>query len=339
MLQHYSSILPASAVPAFEAALENTFGATDITGITLLTGGLSAASVYQLEVGGQLYVLKLETPSAHTSSAAAAHLKLAADAGVAPPLLYQDTENGVSISRFIVNQPIRTVLTPDQLIQQLADRIKTIHAIPCHSPGNDLLKTIEQLIHQFQQAHMLSGAVFDECFRQFATIKASYPWYDGGKVFSHNDLNPGNTLCDGKKIWMIDWDVSSLNDRYVDLANVANFFVHTPAQEADFLNSYFGASASDYQKARFYVMRQVCRIIYAMLMFHLARQSKAADYQHSSDMEGITMQTFGALMGAGKISLSNYDGQLLFGKALINESVQQMRSARFETSLIQITCE
>jgi hypothetical protein len=83
-------------------------------------------------------------------------------------------------------------------------------------------------------------------------------------------------------------------------------------------------------------MRQVCRIIYAMLMFQLTAQGKPADYAHNQEMEGISLRDFGALMAAGKISLATYEGQLMFGKALLNEAVAQMRVPRFITSLSQL---
>jgi hypothetical protein len=46
-------------------------------------------------------------------------------------------------------------------------------------------------------------------------------------------------------------------------------------------------------------------------------------------MEGIDLPAFGAMMAAGKLSFAEYDGQLMFGKALINTALVQMRSDRF----------
>jgi hypothetical protein len=39
--------------------------------------------------------------------------------------------------------------------------------------------------------------------------------------------------------------------------------------------------------------------------------------------------------GAGKLSLASYEGQLLFGKALINEALNNMLSPRFASSIGQ----
>ncbi|PWV47672.1 choline kinase family protein [Chitinophaga sp. S165] len=326
--------IPADLTAAVETALQRTFD-TDAVDIAPLAGGLSASPVFKVTADGKTYVLKLDR-SANKGASLAANLKLAADAGIAPPLYYQDTENGVSISGFIDNKPVRGVFGPEKLTSELAATIRAIHAIPHTDAGNDLLTTIDALIAGFRQSNMLSGPVFDECFGNFEAVKDKYPWNDAEKVFSHNDLNPSNVLSDGEKIWIIDWDVSYVNDRYIDLANAANFFLHTEAQEKLFLDTYFGRPANDYQTARFHVMRQVGRIIYSMLMLQLAAQSKPKDYVHDQEMEGITLRDFGAMMGTGQISLATYEGQLMYGKALLNEAVHQMRSPRFTASLALI---
>jgi len=324
-----SHLIPASQLAPVKAALLQVFGSAAVTDISLLAGGLSASPVYKIEVNNKQYVLKLALPSEN--------MMLVAAAGITPPVHYQDVTNSIYISDFIDNKPIRSVFPPDKLIIELAAVIKAIHAVPYQAVGKDLLETVDEMINSFRQADMLSGQIFDECFRQYETIKSKYPWKDTDKVFSHNDLNPGNILCDGERIWIIDWDAAFSNDRYIDLANVANFFVHTAEQEKAFLDTYFGCATDEYKTARFYIMRQVCRIIYAMLMFQLAAKNKPADYRHNQDMEGINMKDFGALMGAGKLSLATYDGQLMFGKALLNEAVHQMRSPRFTSSIEQIS--
>lgn len=317
-----------------EASLVKVFNTVDITDITLLTGGLSGSAVYKLLIGEGVYILKLTSPGDRVKEYSSP-LELAAAAGVAPKLYYYDQQQGISISAFINNQPLRDAFTPDQLVTNLATTIRTIHSIPFEGAGTDLFKTIDGLIHQFRESHAMSGPVFDECFRQYEILKAKYPIKDADRVFSHNDLNPGNILCDGERLLIIDWDVAALNNRYVDLANAANFFVHTEDQERAFLQVYFGYEADDYQMACFYAMRQLCRIIYSMLMFQLAMQGKPADYQHSQEMDGIDMKAFGALIGAGKLSLATYDGQLMFAKALLNTAVAQMRTPRFADTLAQ----
>ncbi len=331
MLLNDNSILKAVAV---ETALLKVFNINQVTEMILLAGGLSGSSVYKITIDDQSYLLKLD-PSGDISTAMPGALQLAASAGVAPHLYYRDKIQGVTISDFIDNKPIRDVFAPDKLISELALTIKAIHAIPFHNSGPNLFETVDRLINRFKQGKILHGPIVDECFYYYALIKNKYPCKDEDKVFSHNDLNPNNILCDGKKIWIIDWDAACLNDRYIDLANTANFFVHTEEQEKAYLGVYFNSDIDDYKMACVYIMRQLCRIVYAMLMFQLCQQGKPAGHLHDQEMEGIDLKTFGALMAAGKLTLADYEGQLTYGKALLNEAVYYMRTPRFKASLSQ----
>lgn len=327
------SLLPADQVPVVEKALHDAFGSSTVTAATPLAGGLSASAVYKIMVQDQSYVLKLDRPSAYSARTSFEHLVLASAAGIAPPVYYYDAAGGISISGYIEVRPVRDTWPPDQLAIQLAGTLKTIHGLPYTGIATDLQATIDTMISRFQQSGMLCGPVFSECFEQYEKIRSAYPWHDTGKVFSHNDLNPNNILCDGKRIWVIDWDVASLNDRYIDLANIANYFVHTPELQKAFLHAYFGHAADASQTACFHIMRPVCRIIYALLMFQLAAQGQPAGFAHHQDMEGFNLQTFGALMEKGQLSLATYEGQLFYGKVLLNEAVQQMRQPYFHEAL------
>src|SRR5262249_23319277 len=157
------------------------------------------------------------------------------------------------------------------------------------------------MINDFLAAKVLTGPVVEECFDFYAAIEQRYPWDDSDKVFSHNDINPGNLVCDGVRLWVIDWDGAFSNDRYVDLAAVANSFAQTEELELEFLQTYFGEGVDEYRRARLHVMRQVSRIIYSVLMVQVANRNKPAGHVLDQEMEGATLKAFGELMGAGKL--------------------------------------
>lgn len=324
--------IPSEQALIIEDILLQTLGTAELSAVQPLSGGLSGAQVFKLEIAAQPYILKLDKAAAAAGNSAN-HQQLAGKAGVAPEVLYQNIANGISLIRHIDNKPIRSLLSPEQVATQLARTIQTIHTIEAEVPGRELLPTVDGLISGFKARRLLSGPVFDAAFSHYESIKSSYPWQDQERVFSHNDLNPNNILFDGEKIWVIDWDAAFINDRYIDLATAANFFIHTEEQERLFLDTYFGRDASDYETARLYTMRQLSRIIYSVLLFQVAAGSKPADYQHSQEMEGITLQEFGMQMQKGTISLGSYDGQLMYAKALLNEALRNMQSPRFAASL------
>jgi len=285
------SILPADKAETVQNTLTQVFPGIAINEISILSGGLSGSLVYRVTAGNNTYTLKLNPP-ARQGSVLSDALTLASDAGVAPKLYYNDPGQGIVISAFIDSKPVRAVYSPDQLAIKLAEKIRATHAAVSNGKVTDIFATVDGLISWFKSTGKLTGPIFDECFGLYNQIKEKYPRESADGVFSHNDLNPGNILCDGKDIWIIDWDVASVNNRYIDLANTANYFVHTAEDENLFLETYFGKEPDEQQKACFYLMRPVCRIIYAVMMFQLAFQAKPADFSHDQQMEGMDMASF-----------------------------------------------
>lgn len=333
MTQQFQEVFPAERTAAIDAAIEKAFGGAKVDEVHLLAGGLSAAPVYKLTVNNRPYVMKLDHTQVPGPDGPSEKVALAAQAGIAPALLYRNMDAGITISAFVENKPIRSIFSGEALSRKLAEAVKKVHAIVYTVPGDDLKATIDHLLAGFRHTNVLSGDIPDECLRRYAEIRELYPWADTDQVFSHNDLNPSNILCDGQDIWIIDWNTAFVNDRYVDLAGIANFFIHMPDQEAVFLQAYFGDDLDDYKKARFYVMRQVSRIIYALIMLQLAAKAKPADYAHDQDVAGVFLKDVGPAIGAGKLSLATYEGQFMYGKALLHEAVQQMRTPRFAASM------
>ena len=75
----------------------------------------------------------------------------------------------------------------------------------------------------------------------------------------HNDLfKPDNMLFDGNRLWLVDWEAAFQNDRYADLAVVANMLVANESEEKIYLQEYFGQAPDEYQRARFYLMKTAC---------------------------------------------------------------------------------
>lgn len=322
-------LIPGSRLPALEAALLQAFGSDTIDGIEQLSGGLSGSGVYKLTIRHRPYVLKLDAPSAPGNPA----LALAASAGLAPRLCFRDIAAGITITDFIESSPVRTAFSPEKLVVELAKTIRSIHSLPCNVPGPDLQQTIAAMVDGFVQSKILAGPVVQECFAHYAAIAQKYPWHDPERVLSHNDLNPANLLSDGTRLWVVDWDAAFLNDRYVDLAAAANFFIHTQEQETQFLQVYFDGQVDEYKNARFYIMRQLSRIIYAILLVQVAVRNDPAGHPLDQKMEGNTLRVFGERMTAGKVSMQTPEGQLMYGKAQMNEALRHMRSPRFDAAL------
>ncbi len=68
----------------------------------------------------------------------------------------------------------------------------------------------------------MAPGLLDEHVARFDELVAAYPWHPSTFVSSHNDPNQFNVTYDGDRLWLIDWETSTRNDRFVDLAVLAN---------------------------------------------------------------------------------------------------------------------
>ena len=137
---------------------------------------------------------------------------------------------------------------------------------------------MDGFIQKFQAANILTKGESEELFAWHAQVAAVYPCHDSDMVSSHNDLfKPDNILFDGHRVWLVDWEAAFLNDRYADLAVVANLVVTNEAEERVYLQEYFGPAPDPYQLARFFLMQQVAHLFYAMAFLCLGSSGKPVD--------------------------------------------------------------
>ncbi|MDQ1469646.1 MAG: hypothetical protein QOJ99_1126 [Bryobacterales bacterium] len=141
----------------------------------------------------------------------------------------------------------------------------------------------EEFIRRFQAATILPEGEREELFARYAQLSAVYPQHDPDMVSSHNDLfKPDNILFDGHRVWLVDWEAAFLNDRYADLAVVANLIVTNDAEERVYLQEYFGQPPDQYQLARFFLMQQVVHIFYAMVFLLFGSWGKPVDQSENA---------------------------------------------------------
>jgi thiamine kinase-like enzyme len=90
---------------------------------------------------------------------------------------------------------------------------------------------------------------------------------------TENALRPAGDR-DGNRLWLVDWEAAFQNDRYADLAVVANMIVANESEEKIYLQEYFGEAPDEYRKARFYLMKQLAHMFYTMVFLTLGSPGK-----------------------------------------------------------------
>lgn len=331
--------IPDNKIEAVEKAMNETFGSTEAEHVELLDGGYSSSLNFKILIKNKPFVLRIikNISPVNDPTRRFTCMKIAAQAGIAPKVYYTDTDDAIAIVDYIDAKSIQQSFNSfDKLLPLLADLVRNIHDLSPFPTLVNFLDGVDLFIKQFKELNMFPEEVTADVFKYYKQIQKHYPRDDQDLVASHNDLHARNILCDGNRLWVIDWEAAFLNDRYADLAIVAKSFVSDKNQEKIYLNYYFGDNYNDYKKARYYLMQQVCHMYYAMLMFKFAATMRSSDFKHSSNMDVIPLSQVPKLMKKGELSLNEYEGRLIYGKALLNEALNNMKRIKYDESIAKV---
>jgi hypothetical protein len=186
-------------------------------------------------------------------------MRIAAEAGVAPPVRYADDSAGVAILDFLPQRPLKEYPGgPAGLAAALGKLAANLQATAPFPELVDYRVIIERMLIRLRSS--FSPGLLDPHLEGFERIRQAYSWAPSSHVSSHNDPNPGNILFDGDRLWLIDWETSHRNDPLTDIAILTQNHAATPELEDLLLRSWLGRSPDFLLRARLVLMRQMTRL-------------------------------------------------------------------------------
>lgn len=330
-------MIPQEKSAAVARGLSEAFGVTAFDDIRVLSkGSFSKVLVYRIVVRGRPFLLRIimrtDDPARHFAC-----MKAAAEAGLAPHVWYTSVEDKISITDFVVAVPFQAA---DALVRMPAT-LRALHALPPFPRIENRINTscmfllnegpaLDGVIAKCRAASVIPKSEIEELFALYARVAAAYPRDGSDMVSSHNDLfKPDNILFDGRRAWLVDWEAAFLNDRYADLAVVANLLVANDEEEGIYLQEYFGQPPNEYQIARFFLMQQVAHIFYAMAFLLLGAPGNPLNQSVSAP----EFREFHRRFWDGEFKLEDNQMKAVYGKAHLDQLLQNARQARFEEAL------
>ena len=335
-----SVALPDARRDAVSRALQATFGATEPDGAPIrLAGGLSGATLLKIRVGGIPYVLRLEPEGQPHVAVSQAYgcMQAAARAMVAPRVWWADAADGVAITDFLEAKSLAQG-PPEgarDLIVELGQTLRALHNTRGFPAGEDYLSRLDGVVGRYRAQPLLDPGLTAEAFDRFDAVRGTYRVRPEDRVASHNDLNPGTVMHDGRRLWLVDWESAFLADRFADLASVANWFAPDPAAEARLLTTYFRGPPNDEQGARFEVMKAVNHLFYGVI-FLIGAAAERPDARIGADVAPPPrLAELRQRLGTGRLTLSAWEDRVLSGRARLVQALEDMRGARFDAALAQ----
>ena len=332
-------MIPESKKSAVARALNETFDISEPDEIRMLSASnFTSALVFRIVVQARPYLLRVITRTDVHADPTRQFLcmKIAADAGLSPRIRYTNVEDRVSIIDFVEARPLPIA----QAAVPVATTLKAMHALPPFPKlTNDfdtaptfLLRSSplrDGFFQKFQAAKILPESEASELFSLYERLRTVYPFPDSDLVSSHNDLKPPNMVFDGQQLWLIDWEAAFLNDRYNDIAVMANFVVANDADEDKYVRAYFGEDAGEYRTARFYLMRQLVHMFYAMVYMQIGTAGKPVD----AAAPVPDFRDFHNRIWTGEVTLDSPEAKVQFGRVHMKQLLQNAQTQRFEEAI------
>src|SRR5215467_14149278 len=320
-------MIPQENSAAVWRGLDEAFGTKSIEDIRRMTRGLSSDLVLRIVVRGSPYLLRIITRMDERNDPARvfACMKAAAEAGLAPRVLHANEAEGIAIMDWIETVPFPTA----QALACLPATLSRLHRLPPFPKTFNYVTAHKFFIWRLRTVNLLPEAEIGEVFRCYERICAVYPRLDADLVSCHMDLKPENILFDGRRVWLIDWMAAFLNDRYFDLAIVANFVVTNEADERPYLAEYFGQPADEYQRARFFLMRQVLHMLSAAVFLLLGSVGKPIDPSENLP----SFRDFHQRIWAGEVNVTGNDQMIVSGRVHWKQLAENVRQSRFDEAL------
>ena len=222
--------------------------------------------------------------------------------------------------------------TRTELLVELGQTVRALHALPPFPPLVDHLDATAKMLGEFQASGLFPASATAAHAERYERLAAVYRQLKREPAPSHNDLNPGNILFDGRRLWLVDWECAFQADRWVDVACLANWFCREEAEAMALLAAYLGATPTPAQAARLYLARQVNHVFYAMIFLNMAAAQRPGVRAADSWTAVPSLADCHRRRGEGEPLMASWEGRVAYGQARLDAALANVDAPRFEAA-------
>ena len=324
--------LPSDRRELGRAALASCARGHDIGRVTRLKGGVSGALIFRVDTTQRSFALRMEPDRVALEHRRRGFscMTAAAAVGAAPRVFFADPTSGIAVMDFIDAKPIATHPGGRGGVARelggLIARIQTTEPFPPLLDGDK--DTIASALRLLEASGLFAAGLLERHRDELARIRAAVPWDPSVLVSSHNDPNPRNLLFDGVRLWLVDWELASRNDRLFDLAIATTEIANTPELESALLAAALGRLPDATLRARLRVVRQLTQLFYGCISLDAVKAERS---EQEESLDAMSRAQFQAAVARG--SLAPAEIGYLFGKMSLAAFIDGCSAPDFEESL------
>ena len=240
----------------------------DIT-ITRL-GGLTNL-VFRADHAGEQYVLRIPgkgTEEYINRANEAQAARAAAKAGVSPDVVYVDAGTGVMVTRLV-----------DGAVTMSPEKFKSIAGAPAragqvlrklHASGAvfnfrfELFAMIDDYLKILATKDVNLPDGYHDVVREAETVRAALNARPLPIAACHCDPLCENFLDARRRMWIVDWEYSGMNDPMWDLGDLSVEGHFNEAQDEAMIHAYFGGEPLDSERGRIVIYKAMCDLLWTL---------------------------------------------------------------------------
>jgi thiamine kinase-like enzyme len=172
--------------------------------------------------------------------------KAAAEAGVAPSVLYHLPNYDVMVLRFLDGKTMsKESLNQPGMPTRMAQSIKKLHTGPRFYSDFNMFRLTEYYLKLCEERSIKIPDGYLERMPTVTRIEEAMSLHPLPTVPCNNDLLAENYIDDGKNLWLIDYEYSGNNDPTFELGNTCQEMEFDDIQINEICAAYFGDASSD----------------------------------------------------------------------------------------------
>jgi len=233
-------------------------------------GGLTNQN-WKVEQGGEAFVLRIAgagTSEYIDRANEETNARGAAAAGVGAEVLHCEPASGLMLTRYL---PGVATMTPDLFRERPGAPGRAALALrQMHRSGQSFAKRFElfAMIEDYKALLAKLGATlpegYDAVVVRAGAVRAALDAAPVELAPCHCDPLCENFLDDGRRMWVVDWEYSGVNDPWWDLGDLAVEAGFDPAQERAMLQAYCGGPPPAWAVGRTVIYKAMCDLLWTL---------------------------------------------------------------------------
>ena len=233
-------------------------------------GGLTNRN-YKISIGLDRYVLRIpgdKTGDYINRKVEAHNARVAAETGVNAEVLFFDEGDGLMLCRFLDGC---ISMTPELFHQRSGAPARAAMALrQVHRSGRkfefrfELFNMIDDYLRVLAKLGALLPDGYHEVVREAESVRRSLDAHPAALAPCHCDPLSENFLDDGKRMWVVDWEYSGMNDPLWDLGDMSVEAGFTEAQDREMMEAYCEGPPTPALQGRMVIYKAMCDLLWTL---------------------------------------------------------------------------